>query len=119
MQRPTAYYNPGACAPQPNVMSLLLGADLFAPASLAQTATTTTPRPVRCPTCAIEPDLQREVASFVASLPCQQRTALMLRLRQRLDYAEIAATLGCDEREARSTVYEAVHSIRAHLGDRL
>jgi DNA-directed RNA polymerase specialized sigma24 family protein len=71
------------------------------------------------PACANSPGLQRDVAAFVANLPGQQRAALALRLRLHLGYAEIAASLDCTEREARETVYEVLHALRAHLGDRI
>ncbi len=64
-------------------------------------------------------ELQCEVTAFVAALPCKQRTALMLRLKHKLGYAEIAANLRCSEREARVTVHEVLRSLRAHVGDRL
>ena len=68
---------------------------------------------------AVGRELQREVAAFVAALPCKQRAALMLRLNHKLGYAEIAADLRCSEGEARVTVHEVLRSLRAHVGDRL
>lgn len=100
-------------------MVLMLGADNLETPPGEQQMTTTAGRPVGCPACAVDPELRREVATFVDALPCQQRTALVLRLRHQVGYAEIAGTLGCAEREARATVYEVLHSLRAHLGDRL
>lgn len=70
-------------------------------------------------TCPDGRELPCEVAAFVANLPCQQRTALMLRRFHQRGYADIAATLGCTEQEAHDTVHEALRSLRAHLGDRI
>lgn len=72
-----------------------------------------------CLACAGGSTLQREVAAFVGNLPAQQRVALMLRRRHQVRYAEIAATLGCTEREARKTVHEVLRALRAHLGDQV
>ena len=69
--------------------------------------------------CADDRELQCEVAAFVAALPRKQRAALLLRLKHKLGYAEIAATLRCSAGEARATVYEVLRSLRAHVGDRL
>jgi hypothetical protein len=71
------------------------------------------------PACTNDSGLQCEVATFVANLPYQQRVALILRRGQQRGYADIAATLGCTEREARETVHETLRSLRAHLGDRI
>ena len=64
-------------------------------------------------------DLRCEVAAFAAALPCAQRVALVLRLNHNLGYAEIAARLRCSEGEARASVYDALRSLRDHVGDRL
>ena len=71
------------------------------------------------PACGGSPELPCEVAAFVANLPGQQRAALMLRRFHQRGYADIAATLGCTEHEARATVHEALRALRAHLGDRI
>ena len=63
--------------------------------------------------------LHREVAVFVATLPYDQRTALLLRRTHHLGYAEIAAKLRLPEHEVRAGVYDAMHALRIHLGDRL
>ncbi|MBW3634313.1 MAG: RNA polymerase sigma factor [Chloroflexi bacterium] len=63
--------------------------------------------------------LLQEVEAFVAALPLQQRVALVQRKYHDLSYAEIAATLGCSEAVARTSVYEAVRTLRARIGDRL
>jgi DNA-directed RNA polymerase specialized sigma24 family protein len=64
-------------------------------------------------------DLQCEVAAFVVALPRKQRAALLLRLNHNLGYAEIAANLRCSAAEARAIVYDALRSLRDHVGDRL
>jgi DNA-directed RNA polymerase specialized sigma24 family protein len=71
------------------------------------------------PACGVSPELPCEVATFVANLPSQQRAALMLRRFHQRGYADIAATLGCTEHEARATVHEALRSLRIHLSDRI
>jgi DNA-directed RNA polymerase specialized sigma24 family protein len=119
MERNTFHTDPGASAFKPRFMVLMLGVDNLEASPAEQQVTKTVACTAGRSACAIDPGLQREVATFVAALPYQQRTALMLRLRHKLGYAEIAGTLGCSEREARSTVYELLHSLRAHLGDRL
>ena len=75
--------------------------------------------PVSRPDCAGDPELRREATTFVAALPSRQRTALLLRLRHQVGYAEIASVLGCTEHEARSFAYDALRSLRVHLCDRL
>lgn len=119
MESNTFHTNPGASALKPRYMVLMLGMDNLDTAPGEQQLTASAARPVARPADAIDPGLQHEAATFVAALPYQQRTALKLRLHHHLGYAEIAGTLGCAEGEARSTVYEALHSLRAHLGDRL
>jgi hypothetical protein len=69
--------------------------------------------------CAGNPSLPCEVATFLTNLPSEQRTALMLRRFHQRGYADIAATLGCTEHEARATVHDAIRALRAHVGDRL
>lgn len=66
-----------------------------------------------------ERDPQCEVvAAFVATLPYAQRVALVLRQIHNLGYAEIAAMLRCSEDEARASVYDALRSLRDHVGGR-
>lgn len=52
------------------------------------------------------------VKQAVLALPHQQRAALMLRKYQELDYAEIAAALGCSQAAARASVYQALKKLR-------
>lgn len=63
--------------------------------------------------------LRREVEAFVATLPRQQWVALVQRRYLNRGYAEIAETLRCSEVEARTSAYEALRAIRAHVGNRL
>ncbi len=63
--------------------------------------------------------LRREVEAFVATLPGPQWVALVQRKYLNRGYAEIAETLRCSEVEARTSVYEALRAMRAHIGDRL
>jgi RNA polymerase sigma factor (sigma-70 family) len=57
-----------------------------------------------------------EVRQAIVTLPAKQRTALILRHVQGLDYAEIALALGCSEDSARANVYQAVRRLRRELG---
>ncbi|HLE74330.1 MAG TPA: sigma-70 region 4 domain-containing protein, partial [Anaerolineales bacterium] len=52
------------------------------------------------------------VRRAVLALPQRQRAALLLRKYQELDYAEIAAALGCSETAARANVYQALKKLR-------
>jgi RNA polymerase sigma factor (sigma-70 family) len=72
------------------------------------------------------PDVRRDdhtlcqaVAECVSTLPRQQWVALVQRKYFNFGYAEIAATLSLSEGEARSSVYAALRTMRADLGDRL
>lgn len=79
----------------------------------------TTAHQVSHPVSTVDPELRREATTFVAALPFEQRTALLLRLHHQVGYGEIAGTLGCTEPQARAFAYEALRSLRAHLCDRL
>lgn len=48
----------------------------------------------------------------VAALPQRQRVALTLRVADELEYAEIAARMGCSAEAARANVYQAVRRLR-------
>lgn len=50
-----------------------------------------------------------------ATLPRQQRAAVVLRFYEDLEYAEIAALLGCSETTVRSHVHRALTALRAAL----
>jgi len=58
-----------------------------------------------------------EVRQAVLALPARQRAALMMRKYQELEYAEIAAALGCTEDAARANVYQAVKRLRSAFKD--
>jgi RNA polymerase sigma-70 factor (ECF subfamily) len=64
-------------------------------------------------------DLLREVEDVIAAVPRKQWAALVQRRYHGLSYAEIADILCCSEAAARSSVYEVLRTLRAHLGDRL
>lgn len=63
--------------------------------------------------------LLRDVAAFIEGLPAKQRVALVQRKYLDLDYADIAATLGCSEDAARRSVHEALKKLRDRFGDRI
>lgn len=50
-----------------------------------------------------------------SGLPRQQRAAVVLRFYEDLEYAEIAALLGCSETTVRSHVHRALTALRAEL----
>lgn len=50
-----------------------------------------------------------------STLPRQQRAAVVLRFYEDLEYAEIAALLGCSETTVRSHVHRALTALRAAL----
>lgn len=51
----------------------------------------------------------------VATLPERQRVALTLRVADELDYADIAARMGCSEDAARAHVYQATRKLRLEV----
>src|SRR5574341_889634 len=53
---------------------------------------------------------------LIARLPPSQKAAVVMRYLQEMDYAEIAAALGCSEDSARANVYQAVKRLRAESG---
>lgn len=55
------------------------------------------------------------VQAAIARLPAKQRSALIMRYVQELDYAEIALSLDCSEDSARANVYQAIKRLRAWL----
>ena len=57
------------------------------------------------------------VAHAVDALPYQQRTALIMRKYQELNYATIAAALNCSEAAARANVYQALKKLRAQFAE--
>lgn len=60
-------------------------------------------------------DLLEAVLKAVEKLPQKQRTALLLRNYQGLEYAEIAKTLNCSEESARANVYQALKKLRSQF----
>ncbi|MFT4295841.1 MAG: SigE family RNA polymerase sigma factor [Micropruina sp.] len=70
---------------------------------------------------AVTPDHAGEVTDaelawqLCESLPPMQRAAVALRFYDDLDYAEIAAILGCPETTARSHVHRALTRLRTRL----
>ena len=55
------------------------------------------------------------VRRLCATLPPTQRAAVVLRFYEDLDYAQIAALLGCAEATARSHVHRALRALRTEL----
>jgi RNA polymerase sigma factor (sigma-70 family) len=51
--------------------------------------------------------------SLISRLPHKQREALVMRKFGGLDYAEIAAALGCSSESARAGVYQALRKLKA------
>ncbi len=57
------------------------------------------------------------VWALCATLPPQQRAAVVLRYYEGLSYAEIGEVLGCAEATARSKVFRALGSLKTALTD--
>ena len=57
------------------------------------------------------------VRAALALLPEEQRTALVLKEYQQMDYREIARVLGCSETAARARTYRARMALREALRD--
>jgi RNA polymerase sigma-70 factor (ECF subfamily) len=55
----------------------------------------------------------------IAQLPGKQRTCLMLRYLQDLDYSEIAKIAGCSGSGARANVYQALRYLRRALREEI
>jgi RNA polymerase sigma-70 factor (ECF subfamily) len=51
----------------------------------------------------------------IRGLPPKQQAALVMRYIQELEYAEIAAAMGCSEEAARANVYQAIRRLRRDL----
>ena len=56
-----------------------------------------------------------EVWRLCGELPARQRTAVILRFRRDLSFAEIARVLGCREATARSYIHRALATMRSRL----
>jgi RNA polymerase sigma factor (sigma-70 family) len=64
-------------------------------------------------------DLLQEAWEIVNGMPAKQRFALVLRKYQRLEYAEIAASLEISEETAKQSVYQAYRRLREQVADQL
>ena len=63
-------------------------------------------------------DLLVAVQQAVATLPLKQRSALVLRKYQGLDYDEIGKTLDCSSEAARANVYQALKKLRSQFTEK-
>jgi len=59
--------------------------------------------------------MRRQLRALVEQLPSKQKAGVTLRYLQDLDYAEIAAVLGCSEQTARANVSQALRRLRSAL----
>lgn len=57
-------------------------------------------------------ELRTALWNGIAALPERQRVAITLRLADELDYAEIAARMGCTPETARANVYQATKRLK-------
>jgi RNA polymerase sigma-70 factor (ECF subfamily) len=62
-------------------------------------------------------EIRERVRAALARLPEEQRTALVLREYEELEYREIGQVLGCSEGAARARTYRARLALRAALRD--
>ena len=67
----------------------------------------------------VEPDDRRRIWLACQALPETQRTAVVLRYYEQLEYAEIAALTGVREGSVRSRVSRGLTALRAELGEDL
>ncbi len=65
----------------------------------------------------VEPDERRRIWLACQALPEVQRTAVVLRYYEQLEYAEIAALTGVREGSVRSRVSRGIAALRAELGE--
>jgi len=63
----------------------------------------------------LEQERRAAIRRAVESLPEKQRLAVLLHKYQELDYAEIAAILGCSESALKSLLFRAYEALRAKL----
>jgi RNA polymerase sigma-70 factor (ECF subfamily) len=63
----------------------------------------------------ISRETARILLASIVSLPFRQRTALVQRQFEGLDYRAIAANLGCSQESARAHVYQALRKLRLSL----
>jgi len=67
----------------------------------------------------VEPDDRRRIWLACQALPEAQRTAVVLRYYEQLEYAEIAALTGVREGSVRSRVSRGLAVLRAELGEEM
>jgi RNA polymerase sigma factor (sigma-70 family) len=67
----------------------------------------------------VEPDDRRRIWLACQALPDSQRTAVVLRYYEQLEYAEIAALTGVQEGSVRARVSRGIAALRAELGEEL
>jgi len=65
----------------------------------------------------VEPDERRRIWLACQALPEAQRTAVVLRYYEQLEYAEIAVLTGVREGSVRSRVSRGIAALRAELGE--
>ncbi|SEC49067.1 RNA polymerase sigma-70 factor, sigma-E family [Nocardioides exalbidus] len=65
----------------------------------------------------VEPEERDRLWRACRALPADQRTAVVLRFYEDLDYAEIAALTGVREGSVRSRVSRGIATLRHELGD--
>jgi len=56
-----------------------------------------------------------EVRRAIATLPGNQRTAVLLHKYEEMEYTQIAKVLGCSESAVKSLLYRAYETLRARL----
>lgn len=57
------------------------------------------------------------VRDAIVNLPDKQRSALVMRYLQEMDYADIAQALGCSVESARANVSQAIRRLRSEFGE--
>lgn len=57
----------------------------------------------------------REIRIAIASLPEKQRAAVLMHKYEEMEYAQIAAILGCSESAVKSLLFRAYETLRARL----
>lgn len=66
----------------------------------------------------IQQETLEAIKEAINALPPKQRTAVLLRYLQGLDYSEIAQVLDCSEDSARANVYQALRRLRQAVASR-
>jgi RNA polymerase sigma-70 factor, ECF subfamily len=57
----------------------------------------------------------REIRAAIAGLPFKQRAAVLMHKYEEMDYAQIAAVLGCTPSAVKALMFRAYESLRAQL----